>query len=716
MDECEFCNELYSQARLPRILLCGHTFCECCLSQWTKQQGNDQSESKEVECPECWQNSAVPSSPAGFPVNYAILRSIESLGSVASISSVPSTSPATSAITCAPSASSAALEVKAVKCFNCKEKEATLFCQNSCGDLCEECSVFLHALGALQHHVVCSIDKKPQPQRMCTEHKDQPALLFCMQCERSGCVRCGFGSHRTHGVMDVAEAAAEKKALVQQRFEFVNPNLTKLQARLSKIGEEQKLTEHDRAIIAAAINVSAEQLHKAVEVRKEQLQRALEQLASAKVKNLELLQDLCKASLASLTNVDQDLKSLHQQDDMCFLDSCGDWLSAALEGKEVDESPVNLGRFAGNVDVADLLQAISGWGAVHDSLAVQGVAFDQGCMQWSSLPEVLEYEMQAVRLGNSGESKVDELDGKDDLYRTVYQGAKTSCEVPFSECGEFAARVRARFEGGWGPFSCITFYSYEFPPVRDLAYSNGLVTWGSVAGARKYEVQMAGPFDEKGFDEEKKRDDVKFDQAHQGTLASFPFDLSSGYGVYIVRGRAQHEAGWGPFSEPFTFRYGLEWDLNNKTSNIVLSHDANDLLRVVRHDKSLGYGSVMSELPQPSEGIVSFEVRMDNISSGSVFVGVCRTLPSVGSHVGVSAYAIGYCSTGYIVNKGSHSGKRRGTYAAGDVIRVDINVYAYVMSVYKNGVKLGDFDFVFDPYELRAAVSLYGPNDQVTLL
>jgi len=118
--------------------------------------------------------------------------------------------------------------------------------------------------------------------------------------------------------------------------------------------------------------------------------------------------------------------------------------------------------------------------------------------------------VQVARLGNFGESKGEELDVEDD--RTVYQGSKISCQVPFSECGEFAARVRARFDGGWGPFSSITLYSYEFSPVRNLAYSNGQVIWDSVAGAKKYEVQMAGPFDE----EKKCDEDVKFEQVHQG--------------------------------------------------------------------------------------------------------------------------------------------------------------------------------------------------------
>jgi len=69
--------------------------------------------------------------------------------------------------------------------------------------------------------------------------------------------------------------------------------------------------------------------------------------------------------------------------------------------------------------------------------------------------------------------------------------------------------------------------------------------------------------------------------AFAGTLASFPFDNYKASKVYIVRVRAQHEAGWGPFSEPFTFQCGLQWDANNKTSNIVLSHVANRLSKCI---------------------------------------------------------------------------------------------------------------------------------------
>jgi len=160
---------------------------------------------------------------------------------------------------------------------------------------------------------------------------------------------------------------------------------------------------------------------------------------------------------------------------------------------------------------------------------------------------------------------------------------------------------------------------------------------------------------------------------------------------------------------PPPFEFDLHWHVNNKTSNIVLYLDANDLLRVC-HDNAHQYGSAVCKLPLSSSHI---DVRVDSASS-SVFVGVCNTLPPKGHFVGSANHGVAYCSNGYIYTNGSYI--RCGAFAARHVIRVEVNSRTKLVSFYKNGAKIGSFVIDFELSDLRAVVSLLNPADQVTLL
>jgi len=587
--KCELCNELYSQARLPRILLCGHTLCDGCLSQ----RGNDdQPESKEVECPECRQKSAVP----GFDFNQAILRLIVSIGSVAPAPSSPSPlipplpSSSESSKSSDPShvfhASAAAWippapSIASAKCTNCDEKDATVFCPNACGVLCDGCSASIHSLRAFKSHVMCTIDKKSQPLVTCVEYKNRPS-------ERCACVRCDY--HCNRDAVPVAETA-------------------------------------------------------------------------------------------------------------------------------VGESPVQV------------LQA------------VEGVEFDQGCVQWSRLENALQYEMQVARHGDFGERKGDELDVKDECYFTAYQGPKTRCDVPYSESGEFAARVRAKFEGGWGPFSSIALYSYKRPPVRmDYHYldPHGCVFVDRVPDAKEFEAQIAGPFDHTDFEQVYRGpfDNTDSDQAkrHRKGSAVFPMPVV-GRGVYFIRVRFLYDAGWSSFSEPWSFNVpyyngalGLHWDVTQKSSGILLSPDPKGLIRVARlHHPSSQFGSVMSAVPfgryASSPYTASFEVRMDNVSSRDILVGVTNVLPDSGRRLGSKGFGFGLHARGYFSSNDEKSSAE--AFTSGDVIRIKLqysSLHGWELSFTRNNNDKAHMRFPFpqaslDPFKpMYAAVTLAGPDDQVTLL
>jgi len=104
------------------MLPCCHTFCEVCLDDLAKEE--------KVQCPKCQQTSEVP--PAGYAINYDLLSSaVESRGAASPSASPPAASEAKSGVNEAKDGK------PEIKCAECQEKVATLFCQGSCGDLCD---------------------------------------------------------------------------------------------------------------------------------------------------------------------------------------------------------------------------------------------------------------------------------------------------------------------------------------------------------------------------------------------------------------------------------------------------------------------------------------------------------------------------------------------------------------------------------------------------
>ena len=64
--ECSICSELFNeQANCPRLLRCGHTCCEACLTRVI--------EDNQIICPSC-RNTSVTSSVDSLPKNYIVLE------------------------------------------------------------------------------------------------------------------------------------------------------------------------------------------------------------------------------------------------------------------------------------------------------------------------------------------------------------------------------------------------------------------------------------------------------------------------------------------------------------------------------------------------------------------------------------------------------------------------------------------------------------------
>mmetsp|Transcript_2035 Transcript_2035/g.6063 ORF Transcript_2035/g.6063 Transcript_2035/m.6063 type:complete len:258 (-) Transcript_2035:291-1064(-) len=87
---CDICDYKYTEARLPKLLPCGHTLCNTCLEAVVNKQ-----QMGSVHCPHCNQSHTCDG-PSIFPCNYA-LRGIIDGQVAAGVARQPNSSPVTRA-------------------------------------------------------------------------------------------------------------------------------------------------------------------------------------------------------------------------------------------------------------------------------------------------------------------------------------------------------------------------------------------------------------------------------------------------------------------------------------------------------------------------------------------------------------------------------------------------------------------------------------------
>ncbi|KAG1686131.1 hypothetical protein DVH05_007117 [Phytophthora capsici] len=79
--ECELCNEPYDDVdsedgHIPRLLTCGHTYCQSCLDGWANHAGPQSEEIAIIECPTCRRTTHFKGSAGAraLPKNFELVR------------------------------------------------------------------------------------------------------------------------------------------------------------------------------------------------------------------------------------------------------------------------------------------------------------------------------------------------------------------------------------------------------------------------------------------------------------------------------------------------------------------------------------------------------------------------------------------------------------------------------------------------------------------
>jgi len=520
-----------------------------------------------------------------------------------------------------------------------------------------------------------------------------------------------------------------------------------------KIADERVRIENLLQSIASSIESKAEQLRQAITETEQQLQRTLESLVNPRLKQLDLLQKQATKALDEFEKgmchrQGQGLQSENKQ-------------RLSLPKIKLDDSLINQGLIL-PVFRPHLRSAVSRWGRLEDHTAVQGVIFNPDYIEWRGSHH-LSFEVQMAVLSPVGECK-DAPDLSKAPFESVYAGRGTSCPVSTVQGVVYAVRVREKFESGWGPFSSVVVRSFNTPAVEGVKFdSTGIVSWSSLTGASKYQVQVAGPSN-------------KYENFYEGTQTSWTFHHERGFGEYRVRVRAlfpglhgRSHDGWSTFSSPLSFRWErleifqpkeskhrdhlssclpsfpkelvdlvagyvpsggglLSWKPH--TNAVGVYRDWTGLKRMALVSSKKGWVALTSTAPLFSPvssssrerksvvGVVTFSVRIDQCApqGRDIAVGVCGVFQLRSDETKQPRIGYLYHCNSEISHKQAHL-RHVAHYGSGDIIGVHLHIGEKTLSFYKNcflqGEPIQNID-VSKPF--NACVIMREKGSRVTLV
>ena len=181
--ECPVCFEPYKD---PRLLKCGHQFCQSCLTDITKYttQGHIPCPvCREVTEPQLGDVTTLPRSTLHQYIQELIFRkpTEEALGQ---------------------------------KCTKCKVNKPTRHCPECTADLaylCDKCFAVHQQVARFANHSTVQFD----PLLVCCQHPNKMVENFCYQCNEVACLDCLFESHEDHKTVPLKKAAEDSRKVLK---------------------------------------------------------------------------------------------------------------------------------------------------------------------------------------------------------------------------------------------------------------------------------------------------------------------------------------------------------------------------------------------------------------------------------------------------------------------------------------------------------------------
>lgn len=256
---CSVCFESFREEDrfLPRLLSCGHSFCEKCLSQLPL------SSTSAIACPKCRHETSVPKGDVKvLPRNFDLLEMISQ-----------------------ETRKRTAVKRTRKKCDNCREaypnieplRDAGVYCMTCAVFLCEDCDGEIHKLGVLKKHSRLDAEKAPPAKAQCTAHPGSLLEYWCPQDGVAVCtVCCLAGAHHGHKVQTLEESWHKVKRDAEGILEAVECAIRDVEMVVKRQQQVQEQRQQAVAVATEAISLLFNGLKEVVENRQRHVLQELQ--------------------------------------------------------------------------------------------------------------------------------------------------------------------------------------------------------------------------------------------------------------------------------------------------------------------------------------------------------------------------------------------------------------------------------------------------------
>ena len=212
--ECPVCFEPYKD---PRLLKCGHQFCQNCLKDIANHTPH-----RNIPCPVCREVTSPQQGDVTILPRSTLHQYMQEL-----IFRQPTE------------------EALGQKCTKCKVNKPTIHCPDCTADLaylCDKCFAVHQKVERFAKHSTVQFD----PLLVCSEHPHKMVENYCYDCNKAVCVECLFNSHGEHTTEYLQKAAEEsrkalKEYILTHQGRIIDTNiLPKLKQASAKLQAKQK--------------------------------------------------------------------------------------------------------------------------------------------------------------------------------------------------------------------------------------------------------------------------------------------------------------------------------------------------------------------------------------------------------------------------------------------------------------------------------------------
>lgn len=262
--ECPLCLETVNS---PKTLPCLHSFCLHCLDKLARFARRQLRTT--IKCPVCLTLFQIPEEDtfSGFPTSFHLNRLVDILALKDG-------------------------KTEGQRCDSCEENNAvTCYCFVCQSFLCTACLEAHQRLKTTRGHRNVLIEKlqvqdvKALIQRpvMCTEkyHQNEALEYFCQDCKVCICMKCGFVNHNRHILVDIQQAAEERKIQITEVIDKAKAQVAAVERKMNRQIEVVNKTTGEMLTAGNKITAVVDELVRALREHETAMKTKLGQINEA---------------------------------------------------------------------------------------------------------------------------------------------------------------------------------------------------------------------------------------------------------------------------------------------------------------------------------------------------------------------------------------------------------------------------------------------------